>query len=129
VNTSTLLTLWTISVLGMGCLTDLGTKLPDPRLVSVDSIRSITVSDRTIFSNVISGAPESCWGFVRAEHSFAGNEITVKVYAQRLTNEPCLQVVTPIVASFSISVPRAGTYTLKFWRVQEKSLDTTITVP
>ncbi len=113
----------------MGCLTDLGTKLPDPRLVSVDSIRSISVSNRTIFSNVISGAPESCWGFVRAEHSFAGNEITVKVYAQRLTHEPCLQVVTPIVATFSMFVPSAGTYTLKFWHQQEKRLDTTTTVP
>jgi hypothetical protein len=53
----------------------------------------------------------------------------MKVYARRLTNDPCLQVVTPLRASFSVSVPTPGTYTLKFWRQQEKSLDTTITVP
>lgn len=112
-----------------GCLTDSEEKLPDPRQVSAESIKSLSVNGRTISATVVYLTPESCWGFVRADHSISGPTITVTVFARRLTNNPCLQVLTPVDAPLSLIVPGPGTYTLKFWRQPDGSLDTTVTVP
>lgn len=112
-----------------GCVTDSEKKLPDPQQVGVWSIKSISVSGRTISATVVGMATESCWGFVRADHTISGSTITVSIFARRLTNDPCATVMTPIEAPLSITVPTSGTYTLKFWRQQNQSLDTTITIP
>jgi hypothetical protein len=113
------------SVSMLGCKDDPAETLPSPEWVSVSSIKSVSVTNRTLSFTVVCVVSESCWRFARIENQASGQSVMIFVYAQRTTNGPCAQVLTSIDAPGSFTVPSAGTYTFRFKRL-ETTIDTTI---
>jgi len=111
-----------------GCMTDSGESLPDPIPVSAYLIESAQISARTVTLEVVCSVPEPCWAFARTEQARSGNSYFVTVYARRTTNDPCLQVLSSINASFSTTVEAPGSYTFAFWRYDGTTLDTVLTI-
>ncbi len=123
-NTILLLTFFSI-----GCLTDQGAKLPDSVAVPVDSIKSISITGKTVSAVVWCTVPTPCWGFVRTDQTVSGNNVHLKIFARNTTNDPCIQVLGSIEAPVRVTVPSAGSYTFRFWRYNNTTLDTTIAIP
>jgi hypothetical protein len=113
----------------LGCVTDSNQKLPEPKAVSTTLIKSTSIQERTIVFTVVCTTPEPCWKFVRFDNSTLGQSITTTVFAQRTTNDPCLQVLSSIEVPVTIVVPSNGTYSFRFWQYDGKTLDTTLTIP
>jgi hypothetical protein len=116
------------SILLIGCESDSVATLPDPQWVSVSSIKSIAVTNRTASFTVVCVVSESCWRFARTEHSVSGQSYTIGVFAQRTANGPCARVLTSIEAPAVFTVPSAGNYTFRFMQL-ESTIDTTISFP
>jgi hypothetical protein len=112
-----------------GCLIESDERLPDPIAVSAEQIKSVDIVGTTIAFRVVCMVPEPCWKFVRFEDSMSEQTITTTVFAQRTTNGPCLQVISSIEAPVTLEVPSGGVYTFRFWRRDETTLDTTLTIP
>ncbi len=117
-----------ICLLVAGCLTDSEQKLPDPRPVSAFAFESATISGQTVSMVVRCMVPDPCWAFTGIDHSRTDNTITISVFARRVTNDPCPQVVWSIEAPFNVTIKNAGIYTFCFWRSDSTTLDTTLTI-
>ena len=105
-----------------------GENLPDPEPVSAMAIQSAKVSGRAISIVVRCVVPEPCWAFTRTEHSRSNNNFAVTVFARRVTNDPCLQVLSSIDASFDVIAEAPGSYSFQFWRSDGTTVDTTLIV-
>lgn len=105
---------------------------PDESLNDViapaDSIRFVSVQDRAITINVYSRCSDPCWLYSRSTETHTDNEITMKFYKVRKEQSVCPQVITWLTIPVNITVATAGKYTLKFYRSESSSLDTTVTL-
>lgn len=110
------------------CLTDSNDNLPEPQPVSAYEIKSVNVRGRYISIVAGCGTPESCWAFNRTSYSRSNNTFLITVFAQRTTNDPCLQVISSIDARFNTIVNAPGTYTFRFWRNDGTTVDTTLNI-
>ena len=120
--------LWAAVVLFSGCLTDSGLELSEPKPVSAAAIRSANPTGRVISIVVNCVVPQPCWGFTRTNYNKSRNSYAVTVYASRITNDPCADVLSSIDAPFSVTVGAAGSYSFRFWQYGGTTLDTTIVV-
>ena len=110
------------------CLSDSGEKLPEPKPVSTEEIKRVVISDYSVLVLVNCAVPEPCWTYVRTDQSINGSEINLTVIARRTTNDPCIQVMSSIDPEMQLTMPTAGSYTLKFWRHDGTTIDTTIVI-
>ncbi len=110
------------------CGIDNDNKLSDATEIPTYQIESIEVTDNTAVFSIICEAPENCWEFSSYDNSISGSNITVTVFGQRTTNDFCLQVLTSMNVTSSITVPVKGEYTFKFWQHNGATLDTTIII-
>jgi len=113
----------------IGCLTDSSEKLLEPKAVSATIIKGAIFEGRTITFSVVCEIPEPCWRFAGFSTSTSGQSITTVIFAQRMTNDPCLQVLSSIEAPVTSVVPSSGVYTFRFWQYNGETLDTTLTIP
>lgn len=111
-----------------GCPTDAGEQTPAPQAVPAISIKSISGSAGGVSFTVECSVPNPCWCYVRTDQTISGNTLLLKVFAGPLNNEPCIQVVSTVDASGSVALPAKGTYTVRFWKSDEATIDTTIAV-
>lgn len=61
------LSLVLLALFFLSCLTDGGTTVREPEVVSVERIRSLTVNKRTIAATILCVVPTPCWEFARAD--------------------------------------------------------------
>ena len=118
-----------IMLLFIGCLTDSGETLPDLTLLAANSIKSVTVSGRSVAFKVGCTLPQPCYTVVRTDHAIDGTDVSLTILGRRTTDDPCLEVLVNIDTEASIIVPSAGSYTFRFWRYDEKTIDTTLSIP
>lgn len=111
------------------CSTDASSQTPTPVLLSAVAIDSVGVSMHTVTIRVVCTIPTPCWIFVRTEYSKQSNVFSVSVYGRRVSNNPCVQVLSSLKATLTAAVDSAGSYTFRFWRSDTSSVDTTVTVP
>lgn len=112
-----------------GCLINSEEKLPDIIPVSANLIKNANVSGRTISVVVVCETPNPCYCFTHTEHSRSANIYTVKVFARLTTNDPCIHIVGSIDAPFNVSVEGPGSFTFRFWRDDNTTVDTTLVIP
>jgi hypothetical protein len=122
-----LIVLFSVIMSMCGCLNDMGEQLPGSQPANAESISRAAIQGRTVSFLVVCTLPTPCWEFVRSEHSIAGPNIAVTVFARPLNSDPCIQVLSHAEAPATIVVPTAGKYTFHFWRYGNNSLDTTLT--
>ena len=121
------LLLFTMVVL-FGCIADSGDDLPTPRAVEVYEISNIESQGTSITFTVLCQTPEPCWAYSHHENTNTSSVYLITIYAQRTTNDPCLQVLSSIEVPISVTVPNSGEFIFKFWQNDEATLDTTITI-
>jgi len=122
-----LLSFMTVCVLCTGC-DFFG---PDESLKDVvapaDSIQIVSVADLTAKINVYSRCGDPCWLYSRSTESHTEDEIMMKFYKIRKEQNACPQVITWMAIPVEIKVSTAGKYTLRFYRSETSTLDTTVT--
>jgi hypothetical protein len=110
----------------LGCITE-KTDLPTNRL-SVEDIKSVAVSGRSVTFELTCTVPEAnCWKYLRTDHAHDGAEHAVTIQGQRITNDPCLQILGLLDVSVTITIDSPGVHTFKFWGY-EGTKDTTVAV-
>lgn len=113
----------------LSCSTDSSEVLPDPRPVSTDFIKSINIDKTTIRFTVLSEVPQPCYKFHSSEVESSNATVSIKIYAQRTTNDPCLEMLSSIESEISLTVTSANTYLFKFWKYNDATMDTVIAIP
>lgn len=103
-----------------------GENLPDPVPIPVVAIDSLSIEGMSVEFTLRCETPESCWGYHDTETSSTEERLFLTVYGQRMTNDPCLQVMTPIEVQISARAPGPGSYVFEFYNGSETVLDTLI---
>lgn len=112
------------------CSTDHGQDLPDPQPSSAMSIKSVDYNQDAVQFTVVSAVPQPCYRPHSSEVDRVSEIISIKIYVQRTTNDPCLDVMSSVESKISIPAVSGNTYKFQFWRYEEEApLDTTLTMP
>ncbi len=73
------------------------------------------------------GTSTPCWLFKRFEISQTRKQYSITVYAE-YDGRPCVQVIGTLKASSSVVPQERGTYTFRFWRARDRTLDRVVVV-
>ncbi len=111
-----------------GCLINSEENQSDPIPVSANQIRNASVSGRTISIVAACETPTPCWCFSYTKHIRSANTYTVTVFARLTTNDPCITIVGSTDAPFNVTVEVPGSYSFRFWRSDDATVDTTLVV-
>jgi hypothetical protein len=96
--------------------------------ISANRIKSVTALDQEVNFIINCTIPEPCWKYLRTDQEISGFNINMKIIGQRITNDPCLEVLSSLDAKPTIIVPQTGIYTFHFWNTNETSIDTTVVI-
>ncbi|MCH8568729.1 MAG: hypothetical protein LAT67_10715 [Balneolales bacterium] len=100
----------------------------DAQPIYTQSVESIELSNGKISFDLVGLTPNPCWTAASPTYEKTGTtfNITQRGYP---SNQPCVDVLGTIETSISLNVAPGTEYTFKFWRFDEATLDTTITIP
>ncbi len=113
----------------LSCSTSSNNHLSEPVPADTEMIKSVVIQQDSIHFTVINGTPTPCYGFNSTKIESSNDVVSVKVYIQDLTNDPCITLLSSIETEITVPVESGNTYLFRFWKYGDATLDTTITIP
>ncbi len=113
----------------LSCSTSSNDELPEPIPADTEMIKNVVIQQDSIHFTLVNGTPTPCYGFNSVKIENSNDEVNVKVYVQNLTNDPCITVLSSIETEITVPVKSGNTYLFKFWKFENATLDTVITIP
>lgn len=99
----------------------------EERIVRVDRVEVGAHTERAVRFEVTGRWRNTCGEVSRFEADRDGSVYRVRMYGEQPEGAICGQAVTPISGTWETEVPKAGTYTFRFWQTEDATLDTTLT--
>ncbi len=95
-----------------------------PRPVSKIEKIDIVNNSAKILVTVSIGSP--CWGYYKTESSKTENTFVAKIYAELLTTDPCITMMSSFTREETIYFQLVVRKNIKFWQNDSTYIDTTI---
>mgnify|MGYP006879614541 CR=1 FL=1 len=102
--------------------TDPGNIQPMP----VSKIEKIDIVNNSVKILVTVSIGSPCWGYYKTESSKTENTFVAKIYAQLLTTDPCITMMSSFTREETIYFSSSGEKNIKFWQNDSTYIDTTI---
>jgi hypothetical protein len=119
-----------IPLIVLGCKSDVVEPPPAPpagSLAGVQAIREVETAHGTVIISLECEVSSTGWQFSHAATQRSGNTFDTKVFAVNKS-----QISTPILTTIKASVKQRGitpgTYTFRFWKSDQETVDTTVVV-